>query len=1538
MRKLALALLTILASAPARAGSYVQQGAFGVSAAAVAGMDRDAAGNLYVLGLVAGTTASYAVSSYGTPFITPEFSFNTSVSTPIAFATEANGVVDVLDAANALTLTRFDNTGNIVSQTSRMNPYMTSYFGAAIDKGNSFVYLAYPYNVIQATGDFSFKVLYKKGAINQYDFQGNLLRIFFLPGRSDISTTCYTPSNLSVDDQGSLWVADPTCHHLLSYSSQGVQLKDVSSAFPGYPRGMWTGPNENVFIAESVCDINGCPHGALLRLDSSGVQQNYLITSATVGSSWDSRIQYLAPPGDSQLQRFVLNNEPSAPVISSPMGTVAQHSANASLSWQSANDADGDPLVYSVYLGKTPGSLTFAGNTSQTSFTSAALAFGTAYFWQVTAQDSYLGLPIQTATSPVAGFNLNFTNNPPGGFGVSGGAGTLVTRNTSDTLAWQTSVDPDGDPIVYSVAWRPASQATATIFTTANTSLQMTGLSFGTSYYWSVQAQDPYGAATAMAGGTQVYSPIFENMPPSAVVYASTATSYGIHAASPTIDVSWLPSPDPDGDPVSYQLDVQTSTGSWPSLALGSATDFPLGVQFETTYYYRVEASDPYGGVSTGAWTSLIAHLANRAPNPIVYTAPNAVTTRAASYTLTWQATGDPDGDGVTYGIYLSTDPASQPLVQQGAQTSYSLALQFGTTAYWRVSATDSFGARTDGPLRSFLPTFRNSPPPAPPAMAGTGVMTSHTLTQIQLAWSAVQDPDGDPVSYQLALGLSSSSLSLMQTGAPTSYTLQNAAFGTTYYWQASAIDPYGAASTGPGQSLLLAFQNNPPGPFSALAGTGVLSTREASQTLAWSASTDPDGDAVTYTLSLSTVPGAATVVQQSTATSYALSFQIGTTYYWNVAAFDAFGGTTTISGGTQSFLGVLKNSPPTVPANQSKTGTIPYHGFSPSQSFFWQASTDPEGDPFTYSLYYGTDSSHLAVVSPVPLGFTLSSLNLNAAYFYRIVATDIYGASSDSPLNWVFYQFSDNPPGPFDVLGATGTVSTRDTSANLTWTPSADPDGDLVTYRVYIGTSNAALTPLLDTTKTSTVLPNLAFATTYYWRVDAYDAFGATTTANEGTQSQIRLFANTAPPAPAVTAGTGISLLHALAPQAHLSWSSVQDPEGDLVSYRLAIGVSSSSLSWVQLSSPTAYDLAAPHFGTTYYWQISAADPFGATSTSPLQSLLLVFQNNPPAPFTVLTGTGTLATRTTSELLSWGNSVDSDGDGVTYALSLSTTPGSLGVVQFSSATSYALGFQIGTTYYWNVSAFDGFGGTTTIGGGTQSFLPVFLNQAPQVVQFMSPFSGSPTITTMRDMVTVSWTQVTTPQNDPVTYTVSLGDSANGIQPVAQIGQAAQAGATALSVRPMSAKPQAQAVIDGNTITLTLTGLDYYRTYYLQVQAMNPYGAMSQTPIQTFTLSSSNGFPRAYNYPNPFSSARGGTNIVFNAPPSGYSRATVTVYSELGDLLFKQDYTGIAPGISQVPFPGRDRYGRPLFNGSYVCRVRFEGPDDRATFYLLVVK
>ncbi|MEK9145902.1 MAG: fibronectin type III domain-containing protein, partial [Elusimicrobiota bacterium] len=335
---------------------------------------------------------------------------------------------------------------------------------------------------------------------------------------------------------------------------------------------------------------------------------------------------------------------------------------------------------------------------------------------------------------------------------------------------------------------------------------------------------------------------------------------------------------------------------------------------------------------------------------------------------------------------------------------------------------------------------------------------------------------------------------------------------------------------------------------------------------------------------------------------------------------------------------------------------------------------------------------------------------------------------------------------------------------------------------------------------------------------------------------------------------------------------------------------------------------------------------------------LLLSLDNSPPMAFPILTGTGPLSTRATSQLLSWEGSHDADGDPLAYSLFLSSDPASLPVVQVSTATGFMLAFQYGTTYYWRVDAYDGFGGTTTATGGEQTFLPSFLNDPPDPLNVTAPFKGSPVISTMHNQVSISWERVTTPQGDPITYTVYLGDSPESLQVLTRISQEQAPAGLMVSARPSQLRPQSEVSVDGNTVKLSITSLDFYRRYYLRITASNPYGSSSHTPLQAFSLSALNGFPKAYNYPNPFSPSRGGTRIVFNAPPSGYARATVSIYSELQDLLFQREYTGIRPGISEVAFDGRDRHGRPFFNGSYICHVRFEGPDDKETFYLMVVK
>ncbi len=1731
--------LLLLLPAAATAGSYQPQNSFSIPVSTVAGLDTDAVGNLYVLGLANGTT-TFGVSGFRTPNLEPQFTFDTGLSTPVAFAVEPSGIVDVLNGDGGMfTLRRFQNPGGFIGGASYTIGTGMNMISTAIDRANARVYIAYQYTYhpiyLQCLGCGGPSSI-TRATINQYDLQGNLLKSTSMPGSDATPGSCYTPTKLAADPQGNLFVADQWCGKLLKFSADQTLAATYTASswnFNFIPRAMWTDSGSSLYISQPVCGPSGCPQG-IVKLSGDGALQASFIADSPVGCAWDQRILYLSPAATSPLQRFIFASPLSVPAETGPIGTVVQHSSAGSFGWQASSSADGDPVTYSVYLATKATGLQQIGSASQASFISSPLVFGTTYFWQVIAQASYLGLPLQAVQAPVVSFNQNLINRPPGAFSATGGTGSILTRATSATLAWQAPVDPDNDPLVYDVFWRPAAQSSATLVgTTSVPSWTMSGLSFGATYYWSVRAHDVYGAASWLANGAeQPYFSVFANSAPSApaiiagngtsaqhtwspqaslswasvndpegdsvayrllvgtapaalaLVQDGTQTGYNLsglvqngtyywqvaaydsygaastttlqslrtviqnqppapfavvsgagtlatrdtaqllawsnatdpdgdtvtydlslgtspltmtlvqsagptsytanvqlgttyywqatardgfggaqnsalqtffpvfkntapslpavvlgtgtlvaHALVPQALIDWSGSNDPDGDPVAYRVYFGTTAATLSLLQDGDATSAVIGgLQFETTYFWRVSAYDPYGGASTTTTQSLLVRLANQAPLPFAITAgAGVIATRGTSQVLSWANAVDPDGDPLTYDLACSTNPSSLVLVQTSTATTFALGTQFGTTYYWQVTARDGFGGAQRSTVQTLLTTFQNSPPATPGILSGTGTIGEHTRSpQSTLSWSSSFDPDGDSVSYRLYVGTAASALALAQDGPSTAYGLPAPQFGTTYYWQAVAYDPYGGTGATTVQSLVLTLANQAPAPFAILTGTGTVATRASTQVLSWASAFDPDGDTVSYDLSLATTPVALALVQSSTATSYALTFQLGTTYYWQVTARDGFGGAQTSA--LQLFQPTFRNSPPPEPVNLSKTGTIPFHGLAPSQSFFWQQSIDPDGDAVSYQVYLGTDPAALALIPSAPLGFTLTNLAVNTAYYYKIVAIDAFGAASNSSVNWVYYQFVNGAPSAFDVAAGSGTVPTRTSDDLLAWTAATDPDGDPVSYRVYFGTQSAALPLLADSKQTSAAVGPLASGTTYYWRVDAYDTLAATTPMRGGVQSLLHLFKNS-PPSPIsyLNAATTLSL-HTSSPTATLTWAASADPDGDPVAYELDLN-SGAGTSAVSVGTSTVLTIPLS-FDTPYQWRVIAADPFGGVSTGAWLPLISHLANLPPNPVQYL-APATLKTRATSYMLAWTDSGDPDGDAVLYRFELGSSSAALSAVQFSSATAFPLPLQFGTTVYYRVTALDPFGAMAA--GGVQALLPVFLNDPPQSPNVMGSFRSSPVIKTMKNTVTVTWEQVTDPQNDPITYTVYFGNSAQGMAPLATIAPSAQ-GVAALTLRPTQFAPQAQVATDGTTVVLNLTSLDYYRNYYIQVVASNPYGAQSFAPVQTFSLASGDGFPKAYNYPNPFSPSQGGTNLVFNAPPSGYAKATVEVYSEWQDLLFKKDYFNIPPGISQVRLEGRDRYGRPFFNGSYICRVRFSGPDDKTTFYLLVVK
>jgi len=196
---------------------------------------------------------------------------------------------------------------------------------------------------------------------------------------------------------------------------------------------------------------------------------------------------------------------------------------------------------------------------------------------------------------------------------------------------------------------------------------------------------------------------------------------------------------------------------------------------------------------------------------------------------------------------------------------------------------------------------------------------------------------------------------------------------------------------------------NRPPGsPANSSPSDGAVD-QHTIITLYWHC-VDPDGDPLWFDVYFGTGTNPPKVSSGQTDTTYNPQYRLqgGTTYYWKVLAKDDDGKQT--AGPLWSFS-TAANRAPLTPSNPSPPDQA--IGQELFTACTWTCS-DPDGDPMTYDVYFGTNPSPpLAVSGQTELRYDPGELAYGTVYYWKVVAEDDQQHVTEGPL-WHFTSIHD--------------------------------------------------------------------------------------------------------------------------------------------------------------------------------------------------------------------------------------------------------------------------------------------------------------------------------------------------------------------------------------------------------------------------------------------------------------------------------------------------------------------------------------------------
>jgi len=443
---------------------------------------------------------------------------------------------------------------------------------------------------------------------------------------------------------------------------------------------------------------------------------------------------------------------------------------------------------------------------------------------------------IENATSPVEKTIINVISPPyPASNPIP--ANNSINSNLSITLAW-IGGDPDGDQVSYNVFFgtNPNPPNVEVVY---RSNIYNPGiLQYNTQYYWRIDTYADNGGATSGPVWT------FSTKDDTAPYTPSTPhpNNYAVNIER-NITLNWTGG-DPDGDSVTYDIYFGTISQPPNVILAQNETEFtPAILEYNTTYYWKINATDTYGYTSIGPIWRFTTKDNTPPYAPSNPTPSNNSTDVHINSILSWSG-GDPDNDNVTYNVYLGTN-SNLTLEAEGINETYYTpsSLDYLTTYYWRVEATDEYGYSTNGSIWHF--TTRDNAAPFIPSDPIPANESTNVYIDAILSWQG-GDPDNDTMTYDVYFGEVETPPKVASNISNTTFepTIMNTT--TTYYWRIVSWDEHGHFTSSPVWNFRTSIYTNSP-PEKPSRPNGPTSGRTGISYTYSSSTTDSNGEPIFY-------------------------------------------------------------------------------------------------------------------------------------------------------------------------------------------------------------------------------------------------------------------------------------------------------------------------------------------------------------------------------------------------------------------------------------------------------------------------------------------------------------------------------------------------------------------------------------------------------------------------------------------------------------------------------------------------------------------